>query len=116
MKIFDFITEIKKVVHESVPGDFRTEVAVYNEGENFSFNVSVEYTDPGCIITSMHSSVAYIDIELSSDLSYRVVSNSVYPDFNEERKAYNISEFPDILREKLSRDRAQILFKSIIGK
>lgn len=116
MKIFDFITEIKKVVHESVPGDFSTEVNVYNEGETFSFNIVVEYTDPGCIITSMHSSIAYVDVELGSDLSYQVVSNSVYPDYKEELKVYNISEFPDILRKKLERDRAQILFKSIIGK
>lgn len=116
MKIFDFITEINRVAKESIPGDTNIEVNVQNDGETFGFDVMVEYTDPGCILITKRFPIAYVEVKLDSDLSFIVVSNSVYPDFTEEQKAYDLSEFSSVLKGKLEHERAQILFRSIIGK
>ena len=116
MTIFKFITEIENAVREVIPGDFNVKIAVMNDSEIFGFDVAIEYTDPGCILEGKRIQVAYLNVILDSDLSFRVCDNSIYPSFDSDEKRYELSEFIDVLKNELSHDRAQILFNSIIGK
>lgn len=116
MTIFKFITEIDNAVREVIPGDFNVKTAVMNDSEIFGFDIAIEYTDPGCILEDKNIQVACLSVVLDSDLSFRVCGNSIYPSFDSDEKLYELSEFIDVLKNKLNQERAQILFNSIIGK
>lgn len=119
MRISDFIEKLKVSVIQGLPGVSDVNISVSNSEEVFVFDIIANFSrNPSCILSegSQKVNVAYLEVTLDTDLSYNVTRYYVYPGVNEDETTINISDFPEVLREILGRDRAQILIKSIIGE
>ena len=117
MKIFEFIEEINRVVKEAIPGEVNAKVSVVSEGMDIGFEVLIDYTNPNCLLSNKHLSIAYFTATLDTDLSFRIKDYSVFPSFKVDiEESCDLSEFSNILKKNLEHERAQILFNSFIGK